>query len=131
MNAKKPSAICGTPFLHELNQAVKNYENGRPLGERISMDVIEMTVYDDWAVVGAAYYPEKSSRVDIYAPLVSIEGDDKTERLLSDEEISGFTPLRGHEYRLMVRRIYLTEHPFYHYYELVAVLDDKLKPSTE
>ncbi len=120
---------CGTPFLRELTQAVNDYKNGRSLGERISMDEIEMTVYDDWDVVGRYYY--EGLERDIYAPLISIEGEDGPERLLSDDEIYGFIPLRGHEYRLKVRRIYLIEHPFYHYYELIAVLDDKLKPPIE
>ena len=123
---------CGTPFLQELSRAVDGFKNDRPLSERVSMDEIDMTVYDDWDIVGVAYYPEETFGVDIYAPLISIEGEDKTERLLSEDEISGFTPLRGHEYRLKVRRFYLTEHPFYHYYELISViLDDDLTASSK
>ena len=56
---------------------------------------------------------------DIYAPLVCVNG--QTELLQGYE---GFSPRRGHEYRLKVRRIYITDYPEYHHYELLEVLSD-------
>ena len=64
-----------------------------------------------------------SGWVDIYAPLIAVHGN--TERLLRDDEIEGFKPIRGHEYKLKVRRIFITEEPFYHDYKMLDLIYDK------
>ena len=77
-----------------------------------------MTVYDEWIEVG---------RLDdsvLYAPLFSIDGGDTKERFVRENGVDGFIPLRGHEYKLKVRRIYQTDNPHYHYYELLEVISD-------
>ena len=114
---------CGTPFVQEVYRAVDDYRNGRPLPERIAVDEVEMTVHDDWAVVGW-YHPVDGGEKALYAPSVSVGDEEKRERLLIADEIEGFVPVRGHEYRLLVKRIYLADDPSYHHYELVRMLDD-------
>lgn len=114
--------VCGTPFLMRVHQAVDDFREGRPVGEGITVDEVIMTVYDDWAFMGEMSTEDMD--VELYAPLVSVEGENKTERLMMESDIEGFTPIRGHEYRLKVRRIYLTRDPFYHHYELLELISD-------
>ena len=114
---------CGTPFLRKVHQAVDDFRNGRPLEEGISIDEVVLTVYDDWAFVGEMSTDEGWEK--LYAPLISVEGENTTELLMMESDIEGFTPLRGHEYRLKVRRIFLTRDPFYHHYELLELISDR------
>ena len=115
---------CGTPFVQEVYRAVDDYRNGRLLSERIAVDEVEMTVHDDWAFVGW-YHPVDGDEKELYAPSVSVGDGEKKERLLLADEIEGFVPVRGHEYRLLVKRIYLADDPSSHHYEMVRMLDDK------
>ena len=116
--------ICGTPLLNKVDRAVDDFRNGRPVEGGISIDEVLMTVYDDWAFVGEMSTDDGD--VELYAPLASVEGEVINERLMMETEIEGFIPIRGHEYRLKVRRIYLTRNPFYHHYELLEVISDSL-----
>ena len=116
--------VCGTPFLMKVDNAVDDFRNGRPVEEGISIDEVVMTVFNDWAFVGEM--SSDDGDVKLYAPLISVEGENTTERLMMETDIEGFTPIRGHEYRLKVRRIYLTRNPFYHHYELIELISDNV-----
>lgn len=116
---------CGTPYVYAVHDAVEAFRNGRPVGDRITVDEVVMRVYDDWKLTGQM--SNDTEERDIYAPLVSVEGGNGTERLEMDTDIEGFTPIRGHEYRLKVRRIYLTGKPHYHHYELLELMSDTIK----
>ena len=114
--------VCGTPLLNKVDRAVDDFRNGRPVEEGITIDEVLMTVYDDWAFVGEMSTDDGD--LELYAPLVSVEGEGKTERLMMETDIEGFIPIRGHEYRLKVRRIYLAKNPFYHHHELLELISD-------
>lgn len=114
---------CGTPLRQALHRAVKRFEDGEPIGEGFTVDNVEMTVLDDWEMVGYYIDTQDQDRVEIYAPLISVNGE--TERLLGDDEIDGIKLLRGHEYKMKVRRIHLTRNPFYHNYKMLELISDK------
>ena len=114
---------CGTPLRLALNRAVKRFEDGEPIGEEFTVDYVEMTVLDDWEMVGYYIGTPDQDRVEIYAPLILVNGE--TERLLGDDKIEGINLLRGHEYKMKVRRIYLTRNPFYHNYKMLELISDK------
>ncbi len=114
---------CGTPFLRSLHRAVKRFEDGEPIGEGFTVDYVEMTVLDDWEMVGYYIGTPNQDRVEIYAPLISVNGE--TERLRGDDKIEGIKLLRGHEYKMKVRRIYLTQTPLYHNYKMLELISDK------
>lgn len=105
-----------------VNQAKDDFKNGRSVGEEITVDEVEMTFFDDWRLVGTTRN-EAGEEVELYTPFFFAEGDD-FRRLFLPGDIDGFTPIKGHEYKLIVRRIYLTDQPFYHYYELIRVISD-------
>lgn len=114
--------LCGTPLMYDLDTAVEDYKNGRLVGEGITVDEVEMTVLDDWENVGSM--SSENGWTAIYAPLVVVPGE-RPERLMSDTDIDGFTPVRGHEYKLKVRRIYLNNNRLlYHYYEMLELQND-------
>lgn len=105
-----------------VNQAKDDFKNGRSVGEEITVDEVEMTFFDDWRLVGTTRN-EAGEEVELYTPFFFAEGDD-FRRLFLPGDIDGFTPIKGHEYKLIVKRIYLTDQPFYHYYELIRVISD-------
>ena len=105
-----------------VNQAKDDFKNGRSVGEEITVDEVEMTFFDDWRLVGTTRN-EAGEEVELYTPFFYAEGDDFW-RLFLPGDIDGFTPVMGHEYKLMVRRIYLTDQPLYHYYKLIRVISD-------
>ena len=113
---------CGTPYLQSLHRAVKKFEDGEAVDDGFTVDEVEMAVLDDWERVGCMSTKDQGW-VDIFAPLIAVDGI--TERLLGDDEIEGFKPLRGHEYRIKVRRFYITEEPFYHVYKMLDIIYDK------
>lgn len=113
--------ICGTPFLQSLDCAVNRYKKGEPIGDGFTVEEVEMKVSSEWSYNGRSYRGE-TGWVNIETPLVTFSG--KTEHLEEVNEIEGFTPLRGHEYRLMVRLFYITNNSFYHRYELIKVISD-------
>lgn len=112
---------CLTPFYSELYDAVEDYRNGRPLGDRITIDDVEITVLDEWAWARSTQ-DEDGKWIDIDAPYIIVNGE-KT-RFIEDEGIEGFTPERGHEYRLKVRRIFITTQPEFCHYILLEQLED-------
>ncbi len=114
---------CGTPFRQALHRAVQRFEDGEPIGKGFTVDNVEMTVLDDWEMVGYFIGTPDQDRVEIYAPLISVNGE--TERLRCDDKIEGINLLRGHEYKMKVRRIYLTRNPFYHNYKMLELISDK------
>ena len=117
--------ICGTPMLMAVMDAVNAYRAGKPVGEGITVDEVEMTILDDWDEVGTFF--EENGPVTLYAPLILVEGEGKPERMFFDTDIEGFTPLRGHEYKLRVRRIYITNDRFFsHHYEILELLSDEI-----
>ncbi|MBQ9310280.1 MAG: hypothetical protein IJ222_05370 [Bacteroidales bacterium] len=118
------AANCGTPMVYALHDAVANFHKGLPIGGGITVDEVEMTVHDDWAESGLMHDGEEDTI--IYAPSYSIKGESELRRFLMDSDIDGFTPVRGHEYLLNVRRFYLTTNPFYCHYELISILGDTL-----
>ena len=68
---------CGTPYLQSLHDAVKRFENGEPVGEGFTVDEVEMIVLDDWEKVGYMSM-EDQDEVDVYAPLISIDGKNRS-----------------------------------------------------
>ena len=114
---------CGTPLRQALHRAVKRFEDGKPIGEGFTVDYVEMTVLDDWEMVGYYLVTPDQEGVEIYAPLILVNGE--TERLRGDDKIEGINLLRGHEYKMKVRRIYLTRNPFYHNYKMLELISDK------
>ena len=62
--------------------------------------------------------------IDIYAPLTAVKGEEPL-RLWFPEDIEGFTPVRGHQYLIQVRRFYWYENRSHYRYELLKVLEDK------
>lgn len=118
------SGYCATPFYDEIHDAVENYHNGRPVGDRVTVDEVQVRVLDEWKRVGAAVCDGKES--DISVPCLVAEGETAPMEMSDEEDIEGFIPERGHEYLLRVRRIFLTEDPFFHHYELMELISDKL-----
>lgn len=114
---------CGTPLLNAVYDAVEDFKNGRPVGEGITVDEVQVIIVDDWAETGCTF--DDNGPVPIYAPLMLVNGESKPERLFQPTDIDGFTPARGHEYQLRIRRIYLTNEPFYHNYEMLELISDK------
>ena len=114
---------CGMPLRQVLHRAVKRFENGEPIGEGFTVDYVEMTVLDNWKMVGYYIGTPDQDGVEIYAPLILVNGE--TERLRGDDKIEGINLLRGHEYKMKVRRIYLTRNPFYHNYKMLELISDK------
>ena len=112
---------CGFLNSQSLHRAVKRFEGGEPVGEGFTVDEVEMTVFDDWEVVGYMGTKDQDD-VEVYAPLISVNGE--TDRLLREDEIKGFKPLPGHEYIIKVRRIFITKEPFYHYYKMLDLISD-------
>jgi len=114
--------ICGTPFLQSLDCAVERYKNGESIGDGFTVEDVEMHVSAEWSYNQRTYRGE-NGWVNIETPLVTFNG--KTEHLEDVNEIEGFTPLRGHEYRLIVRIFYITNNSMYHRYELKELISDK------
>ena len=114
---------CGTPFLNALYRDIERYRRGEPFQNGTVMDEVEFVVYDDWDKVGRRWTEERGDE-DIFSPLISMAGEEP-DRLLSEDEIDGFIPERGHEYKLLVRRFYYARNPVYHKYELIEILEDK------
>ena len=114
---------CGTPLLNAVYDAVEDFKNGRPVGEGITVDEVEVSILDDWAETGCTF--DDNGPVPIYAPLMLVNGESKPERLFHSTDIDSFFPSRGHEYKLLIRRIYLTNNPFYHNYEMLRLISDK------
>ncbi|MBQ7421615.1 MAG: hypothetical protein IJV27_05715 [Prevotella sp.] len=112
----------GTLLSSAVYDAVEDFHSGRPIEEDITVDEVEVSILDDWAVTGSSF--EDNGPVDIYAPLMLVKGEDAPERLFMPSDISGFTPERGHEYKLLIRRFYLTNDPFYHDYEMIKLISD-------
>lgn len=117
---------CGTPLLNAVYDAVEDFKNGRPAGEGITVDEVEVFILDDWAETGCTF--DDNGPVSIYAPLMLVYGEKKTERLFQLTDIDGFSPERGHEYQLKIRRFFLTNNPFYHYYELIKLIKETKAP---
>lgn len=115
---------CGTPFYYELSKAVDSFKAGKPVGDRITVDEVEVKVMNDWRYAGTSMY--KDSIREIYVPCLEVEGETSPMKMLDEDDIVGFIPERGHEYLLKVRRIFITKEPFYHHYELLEIIEDKL-----
>ena len=115
--------LCGTPFVKALIKAVDDYKNGRPVDEGITVDDVYMTIYDEWASFVSTWGQDGKWK-EIYAPYYSIDGIDEKRHLKEPDSIVGFIPERGYEYRLRVRRIFLTNKPDYVHYELIEVLGE-------
>lgn len=120
---KMLSVECGTPFVNAVLRAVEDYNNGRQVSDGITVDEVEVIILDDWDETGCSF--DDDGPVPIYAPIMLVKGKNEPERLFEPTDIEGFTPIRGHEYKLLIRRIYLTRIPMYHHYELMELLSDK------
>ena len=94
---------CLTPFYSELHDAVNNYKAGKPVGDGITVD-----------------------EVKVFAPSMVIEGETSPMEMVDQKGIDGFTPEKGHEYILKVLRIFITRDPYFHYYILLEIIEDKL-----
>ena len=114
---------CGTCIHRQIDNSVKNYHEGLPVRDGVVVDEVEMTVYDDWELT-ATIYKEDENDIDIYAPLTAVKGEEPL-RLWFPEDIEGFTPIRGHEYHIKVRRFYWYNDRIMYHYELLKVLEDK------
>ena len=117
---------CGTPLVNAVLDAVDNYHAGRPVVDGITVDEVEVTIMDDWAETGCTF--DDNGPVPIYAPLMLVHGESKPERLFQPTDIDGFTPERGYEYQLKIRRFFLTNNPFYHQFELIELIKDTKSP---
>ena len=116
--------LSGTPLQSAVEDSVDDYKAGRPVGPGITVDEVDMTILDDWAIVGAIF--NENGPLDAYAPMLSVPGEEP-ERMQFDWDIHGFTPIRAHEYKLRVRRFYLTnDRLMYHHYELLEIISDTL-----
>ena len=113
---------CGTPLIKSLNSAVRDFREGRPVCKGITVDEVVMTVYDEWRIAGRKCCD--SVETDIYAPMFSINDGKKSELMIDEADIEGFKPVHEHEYTLRVRRIFITNNPFYHHYELLELIND-------
>lgn len=116
---------CGTPFMNERSKAIEAYRSGQPYESHIMVDEVVLIVYDDWRLTGHMFMTDGSEE-PIYAPRVDVEGSEKDILLTTKDEIEGFIPQRGHNYRLRARRFQLIRDRFYKRYELLKVLDDTL-----
>ncbi len=116
--------VSGTLDLNLLYQAAEDYKAGKPISEYITVDEVEMTIVNDWKVVGSS--SDDNGPVDLYAPLMIVQGEEP-ERMMFDWDIEGFTPVRGHEYKLRVRRFYMpNERWFTHHYEMLEMISDTI-----
>ncbi len=115
---------CGTPLIKSVDRAIRDFREGRPVCKGITVDEVVMTVYDEWRLVGRRCCD--SVETDIYAPMFSINDGKKSEHMIDDTDIEGFKPVRGHKYKLRVRRIFITNNTLYHHYELVDLINDTL-----
>ncbi len=113
---------CGTPFLNELYRAIENYHKGLPVGDRISVDEVILTVSSEWKCVGNMITEDGTK--DLYAPTVDVENGERDIQILFPDEIKGFLPVRGHSYRIKARRFQVIPAPDYCRYELLEVLSD-------
>ena len=114
---------CGTPFRNELYRAVKAFHAGEPVSQSIAIEEIILNVLDDWRETGHKYYPDGTDEI-IYTPRINVEDGEEEIRMLSKEDIKGFVPVRGHSYRIRVRRFQIVRKPSYNSYELLEVLSD-------
>ena len=117
---------CGTPLVNAVLDAVDNYHAGRPVVDGITVDEVEVTIMDDWAETGCTF--DDNGPVPIYAPLILVHGESKPKRLFQPTDIDGFTPERGYEYQMKIRRFFLTNNPFYHQFELIELIKDTKSP---
>ena len=123
----EPYVKCGTTDLDAVYQASKDFKAGRPLEEGINVDEVEITVYDEWDNCGLYL----DGGVALQSPVFKVDGDEMAQRMFSEDDIEGFTPVRGHEYRIRIRRFYLDYHPWMnHHYELLEVISDTLAKHT-
>ena len=118
---KKRSFFCGTGCFQALYRAQKEFHQGLPTGDSVIVEDVKMTVFDDWAKVGTLF-PIGGEPVDVICPRVHIDGEAEDSRLMTPDEIKGFLPERGQEYRLLVRRFSYRSDPFYRLFELIEVL---------
>lgn len=114
---------CGTCIQRQIDNSVKNYHEGLPVRDGVVVDEVEMTVYDDWEHT-ATTWDDDDNEIIICSPLTSVKGEEPM-RLLFPEDIEGFTPVRGHQYLIQVRRFYWYENRSHYRYELLKVLEDK------
>ena len=114
---------CGTPLREELSKAVKAYRSGQPYESHITIDEVVLIVHDDWKLTGHMFKTDGSIE-HIYTPRVDVEGGEEDILLTVVDEIEGFVPQRGHNYRLRTRRFQLNRDRFYKRYELLKIIDD-------
>ena len=121
---------CGTGVVNQLYKARKDFDKGLPLSENVIVDEVEMLVFDEWTKVGRKHTRTENEDVveDIITPRIEIVGENRDVQLLSPDEIHGFLPLHGHEYRLLVRRFQIRNSSFDNaQYDLIRVISDTIR----
>lgn len=98
--------LCGTPFLRELEDARLNYHNGKPVGDRIAIDEVEIAA----SISGHFSYNWS---------MWTIEDGKRESRVY---HIYGFNPEPGY-YRLKARRYTIVPVPQFQDYELIDILE--------
>ncbi len=116
--------VSGTPDMYLLYQAAEDFKAGKPISECVTVDEVEMTIVNDWKVVGCSF--EENGPVDLYALLIFVQVEEP-ERMMFDWDIEGFTPVCGNEYKLRVRRFYIPNARLYtHQYEMLEMISDTI-----
>ena len=112
---------CGTGAIKQLVEAKDAFHHGEIPKDNVAIDEIEMTVYNEWETVGSMMNG-RGEFLDIITPRIKIDGEEEDTHLLSQDEIEGFIPEKGYEYKLKVRRFMLKSDPFHCMYELFKVI---------
>ena len=110
-------------MCRQIDKSFKNYHEGLPVQNYVIVDEVEMKVLDDWKETGRTW-DKDDNVISIMAPLTSVDGEEPL-RLMFPSDIEGLTLVRGHEYRIRVRRFYWYDDPYMYRYELLSILEDK------